>query len=186
MQTKSENLNYSPQTLRSKFSYYRGKPLEADTDGYSKDSNGKVIRAALQENIANKAYGGRNGNVAPGDGWLYRGRGLKQLTGKTNYNDYTIQYKWYWKDTNSDFLAFPDLLTQAIFGIRSAIWFWISKSCMRAADKGAGDSNIDSVTAIVNRGELGHADANGIFTLVPGSAPANRREYVKSAFKILS
>jgi len=53
--------------------------------------------------LANNVYAGRMGNTQPGDGWLYRGRGLKQLTGKTNYAAYLMA-------SGVDCLSAPNLL----------------------------------------------------------------------------
>jgi putative chitinase len=75
----SENLNYSSSGLRATFPKY-----------FDIAAAEKYARKA--EAIANRAYASRmgNGNEASGDGWKYRGRGLVQITGKTNYATYGI------------------------------------------------------------------------------------------------
>jgi putative chitinase len=75
----SENLNYSAQSLLAVF----GKHITADqanTVGRTAD------HPADQVAIANIVYGNRLGNTEPNDGWLYRGSGPIQITGKANFN----------------------------------------------------------------------------------------------------
>ncbi|HCE9914838.1 TPA: glycoside hydrolase family 19 protein, partial [Pseudomonas aeruginosa] len=75
-----ENLNYSAQGLAATWpSRYLG------ADG---QPNALAQRLARKPRaIANNAYASRNGNgdEASGDGWRYRGRGLLQITGRSNY-----------------------------------------------------------------------------------------------------
>lgn len=77
-----ENLNYSAKGLLNTFpKYFRA----ADAEKY----------ARKPEAIANRAYANRlgNGDEESGDGWKYRGRGLVQITGRTNYRRYRIDGK---------------------------------------------------------------------------------------------
>ncbi len=73
---KSENLNYTPQKLLETFPN-RIKNLE----------EAQQLVAQGPEAVGNRIYGGRMGNQA-NEGFMYRGRGLIQLTGKNNYAKY--------------------------------------------------------------------------------------------------
>lgn len=74
--------------------------------------------------LANFVYANRNGNgtIESGDGWRYRGRGLKQLTGAHNYAAYEAA-------TGHSVLVDPDMLAAPDLAADSAGWFWQSNRC---------------------------------------------------------
>jgi putative chitinase len=79
-----ENLNYAADKLVGVFGAKRITQQQADQ--YGRNSS----HPANQEAIANIVYGGdwgkaNLGNTVQGDGWKFRGRGLKQITGRENY-----------------------------------------------------------------------------------------------------
>jgi putative chitinase len=78
MQPISENLNYSAQRLMQVW------PKRFPTLSAAKPYANNPRR------LANKVYGDRLGNVDPDDGWIYRGRGLAQITGRANYQKFGI------------------------------------------------------------------------------------------------
>lgn len=69
------------------------------------------------------------GNVQPGDGTRFRGRGLIQVTGRTNYAACG-------QALGLDLLAQPALLEQTVNACRSAGWFWQSHGLNALADVG--------------------------------------------------
>lgn len=79
--------------------------------------------------LANHVYGGRmgNGDVASDDGWRYRGRGLKQLTGRDNYSAFQ-------RASGRPVLQHPDALLERDAAADSAAWFWYASTCNALAD----------------------------------------------------
>jgi putative chitinase len=105
------------------------------------------------ERLANEVYGNRMGNVAPGDGFLYRGRGLLQLTGKDSYAEATSILRNSIPDT-PDFTSDPDAVIAARWCLGVAAAEWDSKGCNALADK----DSIYSITKAINGGLIGLAE----------------------------
>ena len=69
------------------------------------------------EALANKVYGGRMGNVSPGDGFLFRGRSLIQVTGRENYRALG-------QAMNLDLESNPDQLATPKIALLAAVCWW--------------------------------------------------------------
>ena len=108
----------------------------------------------VRELASGAAYEGRKdlGNTQPGDGMRFRGRGLIQVTGRTNYAACG-------KALGLDLLAKPEMLEQTVNACRSAGWFWQSRGLNALAD--AGDQV--AVTRRVNGGANGLAERLALF-----------------------
>jgi putative chitinase len=101
------------------------------------------------EALANKVYGGRMGNVEPGDGWKYRGRGPIQLTGRDNYAATGAAI-------GVDLVGNPGLMTTPAVGLEATIRWWertVPDSVM---------GNLPAVTKRVNGGTTGIAERRHI------------------------
>ncbi len=136
-----ENLSYSAkrmcQVWPSRF------PDEAFACAYERNP----------ERLANRVYSGRmgNGNEASGDGWRYRGRGLIQLTGRSNYASCS-------KALEVDLVANPDALLESDVAARSAGWYWYSRGLNELADHEAGaddDEDFIEITRLITGGKIG-------------------------------
>ena len=101
------------------------------------------------ERIANRAYSGRmgNGDEASGDGWRFCGRGLIQLTGKSNYQAFADSVQMSIDDV-------PAYLQTFEGAIQSACFFWENTNLNAVADTG----DIEHMTKIINGGTLGLED----------------------------
>ena len=101
------------------------------------------------EKIANRAYGGRMGNgpEESGDGYKFCGRGLIQLTGRSNYQAFADSIQ-------VDIETLPEYLSSFEGCVQSACWFWENNNLNKWADAG----NIEQMTKIINGGTLGLDD----------------------------
>ncbi|EPL9887859.1 glycoside hydrolase family 19 protein [Klebsiella pneumoniae] len=166
MKGKTEGFQFSPATLRSFSRYYREHPTESETDGYLKNSAGRIIRRADEQAIGRKHYLRLNGNRQsnPDDGYNFRGRGLIQVTGYEKYNGFMEGYHDHWHDEAPDTVSEPEKINTMPYAIRSALWFWLHYE-VYSLDQGNGYSDVVAVTKRVNGGDMGLAERQEAYSL---------------------
>ncbi|WP_411165671.1 glycoside hydrolase family 19 protein [Klebsiella oxytoca] len=143
-----ESFNYSVAGLAG---FVKAKRITQDqANSLGRKSSEKVLPLERQRAIANLVYSNRYGNKSAGDGWKYRGRGLKQITFLDNYLRCGTALRL-------DLVSNPELLEKDINAARSAAWFYASSGCL----KYPGD--LVRVTQIINGGQNGIDDRRARF-----------------------
>ena len=135
-----ENLNYSAEGLRRTFKKY-----------FTQEQANEYAHNKVK--IASRVYANRmgNGDEESQEGWLYRGRGYIQLTGKDNYAALNDQLP-------GDILKNPDLVATR-YPMLSAAWFWDHNNINDLCD----NETIEDVTRKVNGGLNGIVDRSRLF-----------------------
>jgi putative chitinase len=135
-----ENLNYKAATLRKIFPKYF--PNDQIAQEYASKPNKQVA-------IASKVYANRmgNGDEASQEGYKFCGRGLIQLTGRSNYQAFADSLEMNIDDV-------PEYLQTFEGAAQSACWFWETNKLNQWADK----SDLVTLTKRINGGLIGIDD----------------------------
>ena len=114
----------------------------------------RYVRELWGPTSAQAGYEGRAdlGNVMPGDGFRFRGRGLIQVTGRANYAECG-------EALGLDLVSHPELLEQPEWAAKSAAWFWSTRGLNVLADADA----FDKITRRINGGQNGAEERRELY-----------------------
>jgi putative chitinase len=138
-----ENLNYSDKALASVFGRYFG-PGKRNPAEYARQPE-KIANYVYQDEFRSKQ--GAMGNTQPGDGWKFRGRGIKQLTGRNNYTAFG-------KSVGMTADEAAEYVATKKGALESACWFWATNKIERFADA----DDIVGMSRKINGGDIGLED----------------------------
>lgn len=155
-----ENLNYKEETLLRVFPRYFG-PGKRNAAEYARNPE-KIANYVYMDEF--RSASGALGNTQPGDGWRFRGKGLKQVTGRANHTAFG-------KTMGMTAEQAADYLLTKKGALESALWFWGSRNLNAVADTG----DVVKLTKIINGGDIGLADRQARYAkamaVLTGSAP---------------
>ena len=149
-----ESLNYSESSVLKTFKQITSEQAEQ----YARDEDTPV---ADQVAIANIVYANRmgNGNADSNgngkldkqdDGYMYRGRGTLQITGKYNYQEVQKRIDKYYPNSGVNILTGSNV-DSLLGSILIGMGFWIWKDLYKLADAGTSKQVVDSITAVINK-----------------------------------
>ena len=138
-----ENLNYREDTLLRVFPRYFGAGKRSAAE-YARNPE-KLANYVYMDEFRSKS--GALGNTQPGDGWRFRGGGIKQLTGRANYTQFAAGVKMT-PEKAADYVRTPQ------GALESACWFWSTNSLNAFADA----QDIVGMSKRINGGTIGLDD----------------------------
>jgi putative chitinase len=111
----------------------------------------------VKELASGEAYEKRRdlGNIEPGWGIRFKGRGLIQVTGYYNYCAAMVKL-------DLDCVTHPELLEQPINAARVSAWWWADRGLSQLADAGTEDS-FKTITKRINGGTNGWDDRLALY-----------------------
>jgi predicted chitinase len=154
--------SHSEKALNAVFGRYFGAAPKRNAAEYARNPE-KIANYVYMDEFRSKA--GQMGNVNEGDGYRFRGRGLKQLTGRNNYTAFgkTVGMT---AEQAADYVATPK------GAVESACWFWDTAGCNKFADAG----DIVGLSKRINGGTIGLEDRvrrwNAALEILGSPAPA--------------
>ena len=155
-----ENLNYSQSALTRVFPRYFG-PGKRNAAEYARNPE-KIANYVYMDEFRSKR--GALGNTQAGDGWRFRGGGLKQLTGRNNYEGFAKDYGMTAEEA-------ADWVRTKEGALASALWFWSKNNLNTVADTG----DVVALTKRINGGDIGLSDRqhryNGAMQALTGDIP---------------
>jgi putative chitinase len=138
-----ENLNYSEKALNAVFGRYFG-PGKRNAAEYARQPE-KIANYVYMDEFRSKS--GALGNTQPGDGWRFRGGGIKQLTGRNNFTAFA-------KGIGKTPEEAADYVRTKQGALESACWFWSTNKLNTFADA----HDIVGMSRRINGGDIGLED----------------------------